>query len=340
MDTGHLLGADFSRTTVPTHISWPSIELLHNVVKDCTLYNQRTGAPFRTITYKAKVKLHGTNCSVQVTDEGIFAQSREIMLTPTADLKGFAQWVEASKTAFRNVPKGITIFGEWCGQGVEGGMAISQHPKIWAVFGILLGGEETSRMVYDPVEIAEYLSTVSLPEMYILPWEDGIEFTIDYGDKTSLDAAAMLLNERVSSVEKEDPWVKATFGISGLGEGIVLYPQNLLPERDFYRRYMFKAKGEKHRTANVREAVQVDPTVVASIEEFANVMVAEARLLQGVTVACGGAYDKKLTGKFIQWVTADTEKESQDELEASGLTWTQVKSAVSKKAQVWYLGKM
>ena len=103
---------------------------------------------------------------------------------------------------------------------------------------------------------------------------------------------------------------------------------------------MFKAKGEKHRTANVREAVQVDPTVVASIEEFANVMVAEARLLQGVTVACGGAYDKKLTGKFIQWVTADTEKESQDELEASGLTWAQVKSAVSKKAQVWYLGKM
>lgn len=332
--------ADSPRTTVAIHISWPSIALLHNVVKDCTLYNERTGHPFRSVSYRAKVKLHGKNCSVQVQEEGVYPQSREIMLTPTEDLNGFAKWVEASKTAFQTLPRGITIFGEWCGQGVEGGMAISQHTKIWAVFGILLGGADDSQMVYDPKEIAKYLSGLALPELHILPWADGIEFTIDYGSKDSLEAAALLLNGHVARIEKEDPWVKETFGISGMGEGIVLYPMNLKPDRDYYRRYMFKAKGEKHRTANVKEAVQVLPEVVASIEEFATLMLGEGRLTQGVTAACEGTFDKRLIGKFIQWVTADTEKESQAELEASGLTWAQVKGAVTKKAQVWYLSRV
>ena len=318
-----------------THISWPSIELLHNVVKTATYWFERVGVPYPTLTYKAKVKLHGTNCSVQVGDT-ILTQSREIFLTPEEDLKGFSKWIHSHPEAFAKCQKGITIFGEWCGEGVEGGMAISKHSKIWAIFGIIIGDGETAEMVVDPEQIKKYLAEVDLPGMYILPWEAGIETTINYGSEDSLKQAAAYLSEVVTKVEAEDPWVKRTFGLEGVGEGVVLYPMIDRLDRDFYPRYMFKAKGEKHRTVKTKEAVVVSAETVSNIQDFATLVVTEARLRQGVSVACGGIIDLKLMGKFLQWVTTDTEKETKAELEASGLTWPQVKNAVMMQARDWY----
>jgi hypothetical protein len=70
------------------HVSWGSIELLHNAIRTLTLLNEQ-GRPFPVIEYRAKVKLHGTNCAVQIADAGPVAQSRNLILTP-ADHKGFA----------------------------------------------------------------------------------------------------------------------------------------------------------------------------------------------------------------------------------------------------------
>ena len=104
---------------------------------------------------------------------------------------------------------------------------------------------------------------------------------------------------------------------------------------------MFKAKGEKHRTAGTRTAVAVDAAVVASVDELVALMLTEARLAQGAA-AIGGADDRprdpKLTGKFLEWVVADVRKESAAELEASGLTFAQVEKAIRVRARTWYLG--
>jgi hypothetical protein len=59
---------------------------------------------------------------------------------------------------------------------------------------------------------------------------------------------------------------------------------------------------------------------------------------------CAGAltstnYDQKQTGKFVAWIMADVEKETQDELEASNLTWKQVEKAITAKAREWYKEK-
>jgi hypothetical protein len=84
-------------------------------------------------------------------------------------------------------------------------------------------------------------------------------------------------------------------------------------------------------------AVAVDATVVASVDEFVALMVTEARLEQGLTVACGGGRDPKRTSTFLAWITADVRKESAAELEASKLTWAQVEKAVQTRARTWFL---
>lgn len=326
---------------MPTsHVSWGSIELLHNVVRTLTLLHDQ-GQPFPVIRYRAKVKLHGSNCAVQVTADGVYAQSRTALLTPEEDYKGFAAFVRAHEGYFRTLQPGCVIFGEWCGPGVEKGMAISQAAgKVFAVFAIRVG----DRVVYEPAAIRALLPTAGAPEaLHVLPWE-GAELRIDFGSRPQLEQVAAAVNERVAAVEREDPWVKATFGLSGLGEGLVLYPIEVdgrEPKADpeSLTLLMWKAKGEKHRTAGTRTAAQVDAAVVASAGEFVNLMVTEARLQQGLGAVCGGTRDPKATGKFLAWVLADVQKESEAELAASGLSWAQVEKAVQARARTWFQNK-
>ena len=64
-----------------SHVPWGSIELLHNLVATLGHLNG-LGQPFPVVEYRAKVKLHGTNCAVQITSGGVVAQSRTALLSP------------------------------------------------------------------------------------------------------------------------------------------------------------------------------------------------------------------------------------------------------------------
>lgn len=317
------------------HIAWGSIELLHNVVRTLKFLNEREGTPIPVVRYRGKVKLHGTNCGVQITPDGLVAQSRTGLLTPTADLHGFAKWVEANRTYFQGLPQGITIFGEWCGPGVEKGMAISKVAgKVFAVFAVQSGLGAEAVVAYDP-EVIQMMLGTTLADMHVLPWLPEADVTIDF---RTPDQEVERLNRLVEAIEKEDPWVKATFGVSGMGEGIVFYPtkEHSQTSPEALARLMWKAKGEKHRTAGVKQAVQVAPEVVKSVGEFVTLMVTEARLQQGVSTACGGDRSMRYIGDFLRWVGEDTKKESVAELEAAGLTWDQVQKAVQDRARDWY----
>jgi hypothetical protein len=326
------------------HIAWSSIELLHNVIRTLNYLATLNNTALPKVTYKAKVKLHGTNCAVQIHPEGVFCQSRTGMLTPEDDLKGFAKWVKVNEGYFRTLTPGITVFGEWCGPGVEKGMAVSALPeKVFAVFAIQVGFGADAKVVSDPLEITAMLKTGAPTNLFVLPWQ-GETLTVDFADRASLEATATEVNRRVEAVEKEDPWVKSTFGIKGLGEGLVLYPVvveggQVPTDPENLAHLMWKAKGEKHRTAGTKEAVQVDASVVANTTEFVALMVTKARLEQGLATVCGGTKDMKFTGKFIAWVVADVKKESEAELAASGLTWAQVEKAVSARAREWFLAR-
>lgn len=323
------------------HVSWASIELLHNCVRTLD-HLADLGRPRPVVEYRAKVKLHGTHCAVQITPDGIVAaQSRTQLLTPEADYKGFASWVRSHHGWFAALAPGLVVFGEWCGPGVEKGMAISNaSTKRFVVFAIQVGG----RVVFEPQMLREWLPINGAPpEVHVLPWE-GTPITIEFGSRPSLERAAAELNLRVAAVEREDPWVRRELGISGLGEGLVLYPVSInAAPADFDMEglavLMFKAKGEKHRTAGTKTAVAVNATVAASVQDFVALMVTDARSRQGLEATCGGERDPKRTATFIAWIAADVRKESIAELEASGLTWAQVDKAVQAAARTWFLDK-
>ena len=329
---------------------WTDIEGFHNVRKAVNKYNFYEGF----ITYRGKIKLHGTNAGIVVKSNGdVFAQSRSNIIGTGNDNAGFAAWVESTRNVWDQIlvlPK-VTIFGEWCGRGIQKGVAITEvDSKHFAMFAIQIGDYDedgNATMIIEPSRIRDFFNDrkINLPEnAHILDWYD--EVTLNYFDDESLEKAVDHMNKKVEEVELVDPWVKETFGIEGTGEGLVYYPISFQKEGYINRvdlsRFMFKAKGEKHKVVKTKKAVQIDPEMAASVDEFVNLVVTEARLEQGVREVARGelVFEHRLIGPFIGWLSKDVNKECADELEASNLTWKQVSGAVATAARQWYLKKI
>ena len=315
-------------------IPWGSIAQLHNTVKTLNYRNEKEQMPLPRIRYRAKIKIHGTNAAVQCTADGIVPQSRRLLLTPgSGDNKGFAKWAEENLAYFEGLAPGITIFGEWCGKGIEKGMAISNlDRKIFAVFAIQIGLGEAAVLEVEPEKIKAQLPDHG--DIHVIPWY-GEAISLNYA--TDLTPAVNQLNQMVSIVENEDPFVKSIFGLSGLGEGIVLYPmleEVLTPT--LFTELAFKAKGEKHRTVTTKKAVQVDPEAAKNTAEFTELVVTEARLQQGVSEVCGGVFNLTHMGELLRWINADVRKECQAELDESGLSWEKVSKSISMRCKKWY----
>jgi hypothetical protein len=299
--------------------------------------------------------LHGTNAAVQVLGDGtVAAQSRTSIITSSNDNAGFAAWVESQRTLWcdLSIPlKDLVIFGEWCGPGIQKGVAINQAPnKIFAIFAVMVRHMQLNvaepyqqDFMEDPEQITQLIGQI--PGTYVLPWyqEDGVIFEpkIDWtATAEELQPQVDAINQKVRTVETCDPWVKAIFGVEGVGEGLVFYPISH-PGANCFSNLAFKAKGEEHKVVKTKEPVQISAEVVASITDFANLVLTEARLEQGVRAVGGGEllFDVKRTGQFVGWVCKDVEKETVAELEASNLTWKQVQKTVSDAARQWYLNK-
>lgn len=338
------------------HIKWTEIESFHNIRKYTAAYPQLLGGNSK-VTYRGKVKLHGTNAAIQVLADGtVLAQSRTSVITSTSDNAGFAKWVEENKEHWSNLTtsyypnqlnkkylgssdQSIVVFGEWCGPGIQKGVAVNQiSKKIFAVFAVqALPGDE---LIVDPEVIQELIQ--HSPDTYVLPWY-GEEINVNWFEPAEeLEKAVALINLEVAKVEKCDPWVQAIFGVEGVGEGIVYYPVSH-PGRKAFGDLCFKAKGDEHKNVKTAKPAQVDPVVVEGASAFAALVVTEARLEQGARAINDNGelvFDLKNMGKFIGWISKDVVKECTAELEASGLTWDKhVQKQVGDTARIWYLDK-
>ena len=317
---------------------WPSIELLSNLNRSLQIAEL---AP--QVTYRAKVKLDGTNAAVQVFLDGrIAAQSRTQVITTTSDNMGFANWVDQNQNFFCQLarPDHLTIFGEWCGKGIQSRTAVAQiDRKIFVVFALQIIGtkDKITRLEIDPDRIAALL--LPHPDIYVLPFF-GEPILLDFGNREQMQSAAAKLNALVEAVETIDPWVKETFGVEGMGEGLVLYPlAETQTERLGYSELLFKAKGEKHQVVKTKQPVQLDPELAKSIAEFASLFVTPNRLEQGLMQVCGGLADMRQMGPFLKWIATDVQKESVTELEAAHLSWKEVGKAVNEAARKWFSDK-
>jgi hypothetical protein len=338
-----------------THISFPSIEQYRNVVKlvsdRCRFHN----APLPKLTFHGTVKLHGTNAAVGYKDGELWAQSRSHIITPEADNAGFARFVAERRDIFAAElntigadfgEKDVTViaYGEWCGQGIMKGVAITQLPKMFVLFGVRV-------LTPDSDEHGTWLDADELagikfadPAIHNIEdfetWDIDIDFSFPAEQQNELAALTQ-------AVEAECP-VGKHFGVSGVGEGIVwrcagaatdklIGPRHNLDYRT--EDLIFKVKGEKHSDSKVKVLVEVDLEKVKSVREFVETVVTDHRLEKGVDSLRQGNLPVAVesTGPFLKWVGGDVIKEESDRLEASGLDRKDVMGEVAKAARTWFM---
>ncbi len=332
------------------------IDALYQVARSVAILNAEPLVPqhrklFEPVTFRGTVKLHGCNAGIGLTADAITAQSRSRELALGDDNHGFALFLlgDAQAEAARKIETRIrrshpnlsceklTLFGEWCGPGIQKGCGIHQMPeRMFVLFAAVLGENERSRylntegfIVGDEFAEARMYSILDAPT-----WE----LKIDFSDKASIEAAAAAATELTLHVERQCPWA-AKFDDEGIGEGIVWKPMGKhWGNTDLF----FKTKGAKHKVTSPKDRktqVKVTPEELANAEAFVTFAVTENRLNQGLEFLQehGHPMEMRSLGAFLKWLAGDVQREGAVELEANGLTWKAVAKQVNRKARDWFI---
>ena len=103
-----------------------------------------------TIHFKGTVKIHGTHADIRYENGKLIPQSRERELSLTSDNAGFYAFVMKHETFFARMMECllddndvVLIAGEWCGKGIQKGVAVSDLEKMFVLFGIRIIKGET-----------------------------------------------------------------------------------------------------------------------------------------------------------------------------------------------------
>ena len=283
-------------------------------------------APYPVLTFRGTVKLHGTNSSILKYKNGEYKfQSRERTLFIDDDNAGFMRNM-VSKDYFK-LFDGIefndycAIYGEWCGQGIQKSVAITELPKMFVIFAVKIDDvyQDMAKFTHLKIEDQQIFNILQFPT-----------FSIDI-DFNQPEMSQNKLIELTDGVEKECP-VGKNFGISGTGEGIVW-------EHVGEHRYIFKVKGEKHQNSKVKTLTTVDTEAIENMNAFIEYAVTENRLNQGVDKMreLGLPIEPKTTGDYLRWVYNDVVKEESDTMVANNIDQKKLGAAVSAKARMFWL---
>lgn len=318
---------------------YPSIEQFRNVIKivklnhdyrgkdenDKAIYQHLSNYP--KLKFLGTVKLHGTNAGiVKYKNNEIQFQSRERILNLEQDNAGFMLNMLSknldflfSKFEFENY---IAIYGEWCGQSIQKGVAISNLPKMFVIFGIKIDDIwiELPKNLYD-----------NKNNIYNILQFPTYEIEIDFENPELIQNKII---ELTNEVEKECP-VGKYFNEIGIGEGIVftsILDQNL----------KFKSKGEKHSSSKVKTLNNINVEILENIQSFVDLSVTENRLNQGLKYLeeMKLPLNSKGTGDFISWIVKDILKEEKDTIIENQLDIKKIKSIIAIKARIWFLNKI
>ena len=336
-------------------IKFPSIEQFRNIVTTIDSRYNFTGLdengnavydpslPKPVITFKGTVKLHGTNAGVSYNNEaGVWAQSRENIITSQKDNAGFAFFVESNDTVFRELFDIIAThnnidcdtntnssYGEWAGKGIQKGVGISSLPdKTYFVFGVKIT-PHTDTEEEQKANPAYWVTSsyVENGNHRIYNIEDFQTYLIDI-DFNMPQLVQNQLSELTLAVEEQCPVAKE-FGFEGIGEGIVWTAEY----KDVVHR--FKVKGEKHSSSKVKTIASVDVEKIDSITEFIEYSVTESRLNQALenVFPNNQPIDIKKLGDVIRWVVNDIIKEETDTLASNGLEPKDVNKYISNSVR-------
>ena len=211
----------------------------------------------------------------------------------------------------------VVLYGEWCGQGIQKGVAVSELPKMFVIFGIKLVTKDDDENRW--LVLSDY-SDIHFPEHRI--------FNIHHFAQNKMIAIT-------EEVERECPVGKA-FGVSGIGEGVVWKCIN----GSFGSSSWFKIKGEMHSVTKVKTLAPIDVEAVENMRAFVESVVTEARLEQGLDNLIREQlkpFEMKSLGDFIRWVYNDVVKEEADTIVANQIDTKKLGSAVANAARPWYI---
>jgi len=319
-------------------IKFPSIDQFRQTIREVKTNHDYKGkaedespiylhdSPYPVIEFTGTVKLHGTNASIAKYKDGrLEYQSRERVLDLQHDNAGFmlAMSNKDLNPLFDqyDFADHVVIFGEWCGQGIQKGVAISELPKLFVVFGIRVDDQWVS---FDHIDF----SILNIDRVFSIYQFPTFKVAIDFNSPELIQNELIGITE---GVEKECP-VGKYFDISGVGEGVVWKAKH----ND--RFYQFKVKGEKHSISKVKTLASVDIEMISSINEFVDDVLTDQRLEQGVTWLRENQKEvsQKSTGDYLRWLVNDVIKEETDTIVGNQLDPKKINSAISAKARVWF----
>ena len=294
------------------------------------------------------VKLHGTHADIIVSsDDRITFQSRNnAVLTEAADNLGFAKamstktttilhirdqfigrWRELNPGKPLNPNLSVTIAGEWVGEKIQKGVAISQLSRRLVIISAKINGCWVPDSLYADIEAPEdgiyNISRAGVYHSTLYP--ENPQRTIDELD---------LLADRIAA---NCPFAK-TFGIEGEGEGIVW---KLIPYIDDPELW-FKSKGGRFKptfTPAPRKPAVDQAERWEAAAEAAKGWCSEQRLEQGWDFLRekGISQDMKGIGAFLKWVQVDILTEEDGYIKGYNVDKDMLRREIIGLAKPWFL---
>ena len=320
---------------------YPSILQFRHVIKYATYYPRDT----YKIDYIGNVKLHGTHTDiVQDENNNIVVQSRNRVITPESDNLGFASFVDnltdieglfvKIRETLGTDAKTIMICGEWCGKGIQKGVALSKVPPMWVIFDIKVNGRWANMNDFSHIHDNKQ-------NIYNILQFKTWRLTIDFNDYEKVQENMI---EITNEVEKECP-VGLYFGVkNGVGEGVVWKPVDSVKYPS--SQYWFKTKGEKHSVSRVAVLKQIAPTNVElfnNMNNFVDAMVTDNRCNQGISIIKEREQTSSINinnlGMFMQWIANDIRKEEYDTIEENGwdVKINDLNKLINVKSKKWFM---
>lgn len=333
-------------------ISFGSIEQFPQVVKNFSM-NYRyvetvdgtavySNAALPTINVEFSEKIHGTQAAVCYNNkDGIWAQSKNNIITIEKDNAGFAYFVENRKEAFIDIinilaiyhdidlnTNTMALFGEFAGGNIQKNSALSGVDKTFVIFQHF----KVTPINEDP---SFWLETKLInnhsENIYNINEFQKYNLEIDFENpKFSQNK----LIEIVESIEMNSPVGKHFNKENNIAEGIV---GTFMFNGVLFR---FKIKGEKHSISKVKTLSPVDDIKEQNKIDCATKITPAWRLEQMFDLANdtinSGVPDIKNIGSFIKMVQQDIIKEELDTLAEFNLEPKDIFSIVSKISSKWY----
>ncbi|KAH9867135.1 hypothetical protein IAQ61_007727 [Plenodomus lingam] len=337
---------------ISNHIS-DVIEALQHLKGD--LEHEETDDHREPIPITGTVKLHGTHADILIysNDEIVFQSRNVTRLSALKDNYGFAatmstktkallqlrdmyktHWLQINPGDFFDENFPVIVAGEWIGEKIEKGVAISQLSRRFVVISVNINGKWQRDQDY---------GSISLPlhDIYNVARAGFYTATLYPNDtqRTLLEVESM-----AEEVACTCPFAE-TFGIKGKGEGIVWKPTSA--EYNPNPTLWFKTKGGAFKPKLAQPPKKTWTFDIAGERRDATAYVARVwcsvqRLEQGWDFLRETDRERNMStlDDYVKWVHEDILTEEKVYIRKHKLERNDLKVEIAKIAKPWYLAKV